>query len=494
MDIDIAWLLQCLDRFMAGGSYINDFYETNPPLSFIIYLPAYPFYTFLGLDAKFCVFLLFILYIVIANYTTLKLLRLNDYSKHDCMIVISACIFAQSWVSALSYGLKDHLIVIFLIPLCLYQYTTIHKANIPKHIALLSIIMGGVAVCLKPYYAILPGLLFLYRMKKNALMSTVTSMGFIGLAVIGSVYLAFIYIYTPEFIDLLPEIISVYSVEQPYPLSFRLHYVMYAIAGFVFAHILFKNEDQQNLKNIVLFFTILSIICLIPFALQNKGFHYHALPTLAFGMISLFIGIYGITKKLLDDSDFAIWAVLLAMSIMSFTYTTGGKNANMSRGQYIAHPLTDTIEELAWNNVYATYDFKNMLTPLPYLTNLQNGSRYGQVWTLGGLLEKINLTQDEEERVAIKDEMNKYITVMADDLSRYKPSVITIPQYMDKAVGKHTKNYYNFLIKNDAFKEKMQNYEYNDTIKFDYTLTLNNTNEEKIVPHDIYVLKRDHNL
>ena len=80
-DIDIGWLLQCLDRFIAGGTYNDDFYETNPPLSFLIYLPAYPLYSYLGISAKAAVTTLFTIYIAISSLSIYSLIQKSASNK-----------------------------------------------------------------------------------------------------------------------------------------------------------------------------------------------------------------------------------------------------------------------------------------------------------------------------------------------------------------------------------------------------------------------------
>ena len=496
MDIDMGWLLQCLDRFLNGGTYKSDFYETNPPLSFLVYLPAYPFFSYLGLDPKISVFMLFMGYIVITNLIVFSLLKSCEFKSTDIAIILCACIIGQTWGSAIPYGSKDHLILMFMIPLCLYQSMLTSGKKATTFAAIGSVVVGATAICLKPHYGFITALFFLHRMYSGKpVLSVLKAPDFLGLFVCGMTYVLFVLVVTPEFFEILPEIMSIYGVERPFPLSSRLHYGIYAIIGFVLGSWLLIEDEDRRLKQALYAFTFLSLISFIPYLLQDKGWHYHAIPILSYGMMSLFIASYTIAKKIVDHTDVAIWVSCGIIAMISYMYTSGGKGGTLTNGQYMAQPLVDKIDERAWNRVYATYGFQNMLTPLPYISDdLKNGSRFGQLWTIGGLLEKMSITEDENDRKKIKEDMYSYVDMIVVDMRRFKPSVITIPQFRDPETDAPGKKYYEFLMNHEGFRQNMDNYVYEDTLPFDYTLAINNTNLEKIVPHDVFILKRDHSL
>ncbi len=481
----MGWLLQCLDRFIAGGTYTNDFYETNPPLSFLMYIPAYPLYSYLGIDPQTSVLVCFLGYIAIANITLYKML------PHNKAIITSAFLIAQTWSMGISFGTKDHLIFIFLPALCLFQYliTTNHKPGKLESIS--SIIMGGIAIAIKPHFALIPAAFFIHRLYVScSIKNCIKSPDFLGLLIFGISYLILITLLTPSFWDILPIVVSLYSVDKPFPLSTRLFYLAFA----AFALICTIFIENKNIKASIYTCTALSILCVFPYILQNKGFHYHAIPLLGFAITALFLGIYGASKYLTPHRDIRLWISTIFIAMLCLTYTTGGKKQFQTDGQFFAQPLIDTIDELAWNRTYATYDFKAPLGALPYMSDLKNGSRFGQIWPLYGLYQKHKNAKTDEAREALKTQMLAQVDMIAEDMIRFKPSVITIPQYQDPATKERTKNYYNFLIQNENFKKNMQNYIFEDTVTIDISFAQNNKNPDKIVYHDVYILKKDHDL
>ena len=503
IDVDTAWLLECLERFLAGGTYINDFYETNPPLSFLIFLPAYPLYTYLGMDPMVSVFINLVIYLGIADYTLIRLLQKENRMKaQDIVIIMTALLIAQSWIAGVSFAAKDHLISVFLLPLSLYQFRLTRGLKTGAPLAAASVIIGGLAICLKPYYAVIPALFFTHRLyTTRSLKKCIFAPDFWGMLIIGISYFLLIGILTPEFFDLLPQIVSLYSVDEPFPLSMRYYYVVYGLFAAISAPFIFTDKSHDVLKYSVYALAAISVISMIPYILQDKGFHYQALPTFCYGAAAIFIALYGFAKELLHSkSDVSLWIAAAAIILVFGTVLYSVKKPTASKDQFMAIPLVEKIDELAWNRVYANYYYKHLLVHLPKISTLKNGSRFGEIWPLTGLTNLALKTDNPEERAKIKKQMYKIVDMMAEDMKRYKPSVILIPQFTDPETNMPGKKYYNFLIKHDGFRENLKNYEYYDTILFSLDSTVEATsanlkeNPDQIVPHDIYVLRRDNTL
>lgn len=499
MDLDIGWLLQCLERFIAGGKYGIDFYESNPPLSFLIYLPTLPLYSYLPISPQVSVLITFAGYMTIANFTIYKLFKHLDYEISEICIIIAALIIAQSWVAGISFGSKDHLIFVFLPAICLLQYMITINKKPSTAIMILAIIMGGIAICLKPYYAIVPALFFAHRLFiSRSLVKTIISPDFIGMLIIGLLYLGFIYLFTPEYINIImPELTPIYGLDKPFPIFTRLNYLIYAGIAAILGFFITKSHANNTKMQHVIFACVgLSIACTIPYYIQQKGFHYHAIPLLSFAMVALFLGCFATAKTFLRHNDLSLWVACAVIAVLSLSFTTGGKYKYLTNGQFTAQPLVETIDDLAWNKTYATYDMKQMLSALPYISNLKNGSRFGHIWGVHGLSIKMKTVSDEQEKQAIKAQMLGYVDMMAQDMLRYKPSVIIIPRYSKPNTNdnNNNNNYLKFLMSSESFKNSMQNYIFEASIPFDTTLTGTSYDPEKIVVHDVYVLKEDHNF
>ncbi len=498
MNMDIGWLLQCLERFLNGGTYSADFYETNPPLSFLIYLPAFPLYTYLGWDALYAIIGVFFAYIALSNLTVAALLKKLNLTRDSIVLIISGCLIVETWAAGMSFGQRDHLVFTFLLPLCLYQYlaTTADKP-VPLSLSIPSILMGGIAICLKPYYGIITALFFAHRLyTTRSLSKCIMSADFIGLAIIGASYIAFVVTQTPDFLSvILPEVLSLYSIDKPYPLNSRFFYVGYAIVATGFALFLKKeNTTEKNIRTCVFILTGLSILCFIPYLLQNKGFHYHAFPAMAFGMLALFLSIYNVITEIIKTPNTAL--IIACTIIVSLTYSvTIGKTSSqfLTAKQYLKTPLIHTITQNAWNDTFVVYDFKSTFTSIPSLTELKNGSRFGQLWPLYNLSLLHGIVQTEEQRQKVKQDMLTVVDLLVEDLEKSPPSVIAIPRYPDPATQQETDTFIKFLRSHEGFDNKMNDYQLEGTKKYNRCLHNDNSDVECMLSYDVYVLKQPEN-
>ncbi len=501
LDVDVAWLLQCLERFLSGGTYTDDFYETNPPLSFLIYLPAYPFFATIGLSAKLSILILFLIYVLFSNAVLFKLLQKIEISASTAIVVCCATLTAQTWGTGMYFGLKDHLILSFLTPFILLQYLiSTSKEKISRVLSVNATLMGGIALCLKPHYAIIPATLYIHRLiTAKSLKKCIISIDTIGLTLCGTAYISFIYIFTPEFISvILPETSTLYSVETPFPIGIYLKvFVVTVIAALIgFALVIgARNDEQLEIKKVIMAFSTLSALCLLPYIIQNKGFLYHTVPFFGFGVAALTMAAYGTCRLITKKKTPALLIALILIGVLTHVNTRSYTSAIMNNKQFKAQPIAEFIEENAWNKVYITYDMKSMLAPLPYLLDVKSGSRFGQIWNLNALSIISSRTQNEEKGRKIKEEMMHIIDMMAEDINKNKPSVIAIPLYpTNTETNEPAEMYYEFLMANDNFAKAMKNYTKEERIPFNKSLNMGDNNENNIIWHNMYILNQNNNL
>ncbi|MGH1404492.1 MAG: hypothetical protein ACRBDL_09630 [Alphaproteobacteria bacterium] len=494
MNMDVGWLLQCLDRFLSGGTYSENFYETNPPLSFLIYLPAYPLYSYLEWDALHAIMTIFLFYIGLSTLAMVGLLRQLNLTRDSIILIISGYLIVDTWAAGMSFGQRDHLVFTFLIPLCLYQYLSTMQKPIPTWLSALSIILGGIAICLKPYYGLVTALLFVHRLyKTRSLSQCIVSKDFLGLVIIGGSYIAFVATTTPDFLSvILPEVLSLYSIDKPYPLSSRFFYIGYAVVATAFAYFLKKETiTGQNIRICVFILTGFSILCFIPYLLQNKGFHYHAFPSMAFGMLALFLSTYNVITEIIKKPNTALVIACIIISSLTYSVTIGKTTSQfLTAKQYLKTPLIASITDNAWNGTFTVYDFKSTFTALPFLSGLNNGSRFGQLWPLYNLSLLHGMVKTEEERDQVKKDMMAVVDLLVEDIEKQPPSVIAIPRYPDPATQKETDAFLTFLRTHQQFDENLKNYHFEGTKKYNRCLHNDNSDAECILSYDVYVLEQ----
>lgn len=500
LDVDIAWLLQCLERFMAGGTYTESFYETNPPLSFLIYLPAHPLYTILGLSAKLSVLLTFLIYTAISNILLFKLLKNTTLSPTTCIAILAAAITAQTWGAGMTFGLKDHLILVFLTPFTLLQYQiTTTPDKISKTTAIFGSLLGAIALCLKPHYAVIPAALLVHRIiSTKSVKNIILSTELWTIAITFAAYLAFIYAVTPDFIHtIMPNVIELYGIETPFPIGMNLKSFVITIASAFIAYALLlanKGDENIEIRNSILLCAFISALCVIPYLLQNKGFYYHTIPYIGFGVMAMVLAIYGMSRLITKHKDISLWITLFIAGLLTYANTTSTGEGVMNNEQFKAQPIAEFIEENAQGGSYITYDMKSMLAPLPYLIDVKNASRFGQIWNLHALSILSSQTTDKNEQEKIKTKMMNVINMMAQDIEKNKPDVVAIPLYpTDPESNEPTEKFLEFLLANQNFATAMNEYQKETRLKFNKSLAVGNNDAKNIIWHDMYVRKTNQN-
>ncbi|MDH5722076.1 MAG: hypothetical protein OEY94_01980 [Alphaproteobacteria bacterium] len=497
MDTDTGWLLQCLERFLSGGNYSTDFYETNPPLSFLIYLPAYPLYITGLVHAKTAILLVFLSYIFIANILLYYLLRQIPLNKMQAISLVACLVISQTWMSGVNFGSKDHLIYICLLPYCIYQVLILQGQTVHKPTTTLVSLLAGLALCIKPHYAIIPALFAVQRLVRNkSLYKTMLSRDFIIIALVIFAFALFYALRFPDFFTIiLSDLREIYSNESRFDITNYLSFLSLPFMALLcFGLLPDDNESYNRLKPVIYNLALLSFVLFVPFAVQGKGFEYQAIPFIGTGLIVLLFSLFCLLTYHIKQ-PLLVLTLIFSLSISLLTKLNTGKNKDlMNSEEFVSLPYHQKLEEYAWNNVYASYEFHSLVLALPYYTDLKNGSRFGQLWPISGLSQKLQQNHlPEKERLKVQEKMRHYISMLAQDIDRYKPSVISIPQYYDPENNGPSKKYLDFLLSNPEFKEKMRSYDFVERVDFDKSLIVVGIKEEKdkILSFDLFQRRKD---
>lgn len=498
INTDFGWLLTCLDRFMAGGTYTKDFYETNPPLSFLIYLPAYPLYRTVINDPALVIVLNFALYMSLTAFLLWRFMKLYGYETPLIAGAFSSFLFVNTWLLGSSFGQKDQLVMLFMMPYVMLQAGIIKNLTIPKNLLLPTSLLGALAVCIKPHYVIVPLLFIGVRLfLERSPIKLLKSIDIIVFAITGLAYLVILRLFFPDFIEtILPQAAELYLHDEPYPVTIRLPLAFYALGSGFLALFLAETERTAKLKITLYALIGLSLICIMPYLAQNKGLMYQTIPFYGYGVMALMLVLFGLVYKNVRLTEVAVLIPFALMLLVNYSAMRGYPPGLMKASEFKNFAYHQKIHQLAWNGVYMDLHMKPYNLALPhYDRSLTQGSRFGQIWPLFGLNAVFKQARTEEERKKIRQELDSFVDLIAEDIDRYKPSLIAIPSYRVDGSGsdKPQKNYYNMLIKNINFTKKMESYEFVETLTFDqglYDRGSSRKYKEKLLTTDLYVLKK----
>ena len=255
---DVAFLTWAADRVMHGEVFGRDIYEINPPLSFMIYVPAALMAQLIGFDAAIRLWVVFL-----ASLSIVCLWNTADRSIRLPAIVALGLFFALFMPA--EFGQRDQLTLL----LCA-AYASGHSER--RGQALLNGVMAGIGFAMKPYFLVPLLLIFATRRKIRTEEWAIAATGLLYGA---SLPLFF----QPYLFELLPKQVDVYwLINGPITTIFyKLAIVPLCLAVFYVVA-----APQPAVRG----FAAAALGFAIAVALHRKGYQYNFLP--AFGFLVIY--------------------------------------------------------------------------------------------------------------------------------------------------------------------------------------------------------------
>lgn len=481
LNTDFGWLFTCLERFLAGGTYTTDFYETNPPLSFLIYYPAYLLYKIAGISPEQAIFLLFSITSALIGMVIWKYLRIYGFSKTMMIAFLGSYLFVGTWIISSAFGQKDHLVFILLLPYFLMNVGQIGHKQIPRPLAITTSVLGALAICIKPYYIIIPAVFYLYKLhSERSPVKLLLSLDLWIFVLAGGLYALVMHLFFQDYLNIiLPEVLELYTVDVPMPVLELLKFLFLSLGAFVVMLFVYETEETKYLKVSVYSLIGLSILCAIAYYTQNKGFFYQSIPFFACSSLAFILALFGLIYQSSRMADVAILIPCFILLIFTKAYMVGHPPGHLKASEFAQIPYHQKLKEYAKNGTYIDLEMKSSSLALPYYLNLKNGSRFGQIWPILGLKYKFEESLTEDEKNTLRKRLNHFIDMIAEDIGKNSPSVISVPRYTETGKPEPTQSYYNFFMKNENFAEAMKKYKFAETFVFDKNIYIRGSKNKK---------------
>src|SRR5580700_2691649 len=153
---DVASLLYDTELFLSGGTYVKDFFETNPPMIFILYSPIVILQkiTHFNIKTIVCFYIILFAFISLAVcYALLKhIISEKDSYLRSAIIFVLLCAFLL--IPITDFGQREHLLCILGMP---YVFAVVVRAKgiaISVTEATVIGLIGGLVFSLKPFFLI----------------------------------------------------------------------------------------------------------------------------------------------------------------------------------------------------------------------------------------------------------------------------------------------------------------------------------------------------
>jgi sterol desaturase/sphingolipid hydroxylase (fatty acid hydroxylase superfamily) len=288
---DNDWYLIVTPRLMAGGRYIADFMEPNPPLILLLTIPSILIEHAAGLG-RYVAFSLYIsLLILLALGLARRYLRwlLADQPIGLAIATLGTAailVFPPSY----DFGQREHIFCILFLPGLLWFAAREAGRDAPidwqDHLAIL---LAAVAALIKPFYLLVPAVLFLTHWARGRRLGNLLDPWVITHAFLTAAYLALIVFRFPDYLAAIPLYRDGYfGLERGWidVVSDVRGLIAALILAFAMVEVLPLTRDQRLFLRPVVLTAVLGLVMGL---IQKKGFGYQFMAALEFSLLALLL-------------------------------------------------------------------------------------------------------------------------------------------------------------------------------------------------------------
>lgn len=493
MQADVAWLTHGARILLDGGNFFDDFYETNPPLSTILYIPAAYLERLTSLSLPqstvvYCVILsVFVLSLCYFLAQRIPFFNATEEKRGLTNITFLTLAISILFLCGENLGQRDIVAGFGTYAFCLSQYIITSRIKAPTPLLITAQLVGAISALIKPHWGVFIVIGFAYRAWKQKRYSVIFDRDFLIISLMTAAYAYALFVFYPGYMTFVfPDVLKIYAAAPPQPVHFIVSLVALTIvptASFWALANEFKFSDQ-HIKYLKFCF-FLTAISTIPVLLQMKGFRYHYAVATSFTIASFTLfAVAAFQSKIrkmtcLKHAFIVPFILLLAFTVFSRQYLDKVEI-------YTDSKLYKTIQKYAAPDESYFILFENMglIFPLNQYIERPYGSRFASYWFFTGLL-------DTGKNDYIQQ---KYGNLIAEDLGRYKTKVYVIQRIKVFSGQEGTSDDVtplSFLSGNPIFKEEWQKYTLAETITFPREginfVHKKGQNEDPNITMDIYV-------
>ena len=468
---NISWLLMAAERLLQGQSMSEHIYETNPPLSIIIYTPHVLAAKLLGMKLPIASYYVTSIFVLLSVVTMNKLIRYLPHIPNIQRYSFIACYaLSITIITTVFYSDREHLILLGLAPFVVTQFMLLHRIALPKLLVYCVFIVGAFCILVKPHYGLLPTVFLLTRLIKHRQVNFFKAPDFQVLAIMTLLYIGVMAIFFYDYVTIIfPDVATLYVNSGSDFLSImnasQIHMLAY-IAFFLFE--VFREDLKKPQKSLVVFIYSCCILCLVPYYVQLKGFYNHLIPAYAFFMMGLCLTLMFRSENLIKLKKLSFLQLLIPfIALMSVANAISPLNTDFPQHKNIPNmPVAEVLEEKCPKpcTFFAFHGDIEIMNPTAAYMGYNHGSRFPVFWFLPQVLATLEDNKARENGLSL---MDKYTQMVAEDLEYYKPDILLIAQDIPVAYLT-TFNFISFFAHNEHVKRELEeHYEKDGILEFD---------------------------
>lgn len=426
---DNAFLTNAAMQLLGSIRMNEGYYDTNPPMSFLLYIPPALAVLWTGVPIYYAIFGYGCALLALSAFALNMLLRETElYTPPQRQIVLCIYLLCNTIAVNTAFAERDHFIAMALLPLMYLLQATTLKKTVPLNLKWGVLVFGGLALLIKPHYGLFPALVFGHRMITQKRLSVVLDTDFVILAVCTALYITLVLTAFPDFVSIiLPDVTRMYALSlDNFAFVTTIQYGLSILLVMLFVQLAFTNERLKI--QILLGYALL---CLLIFALQGKGYFYQLIPFMMFFSIGLslvfFKTLTDCCPSVLKDRKYPISIVLICVFFVHNYYTLlQPKIPFLTHTTYQKTELAQIIGQCEGDCSFFMFNDRiDMMHELAVYTGQPLATRFPTMFFLPFLMPE-NSVFDETEKQKLAQ---KYTDMLASDFKKFRPQTLIIGRF-----------------------------------------------------------------
>jgi hypothetical protein len=279
---DISWLVLASGRMLAGGTYAQNFFETNPPMILYIYAPVVLalklFSVSTAVAVRAYVFILASLSLALCFALLRKIFSKDSTSRSILFFALAAIFFL---LPQNEFGQREHILILFSMPYFLLTALRWENNTVKSRYAVLAGLLAGISFGMKPFFLIPSVLLESYYLLRWRNLRSVLRLENITIAGVLTIYLIVIYFRHSDYLHIVIPLLSQFYYQKfrlpaiEMLLSQQACFTYFALAFFLIRY------SYNSYKTLCSVLAISALGFFFTYFIQGQLWYYHALPAFA---------------------------------------------------------------------------------------------------------------------------------------------------------------------------------------------------------------------
>ncbi|MEK9280694.1 MULTISPECIES: hypothetical protein [unclassified Bradyrhizobium] len=416
LNADLGWLLTANEKILDGRKLGVDLFESNPPLSVYMYMPAAMLARETGVAPEFIVIILVIIEIVGVLFVIDRAAAAANLGVRERDVSTWSLALLLAILPGAVFGQREHIAVIALTPFV--AITAIRWRDLdPGPVAILAGLGAGLAMCIKPFFVLVAGLPIVLRViRQRSLRPLFTSEAFTAAAttisygaILVAIFPAYLLVYAPmvaeAYLPIRQELLSLI----PIPI---------AVIGASVVFLRLVAPESFKMWSDATPWLAASVGGAATFLVQGKGWPYTAFALCLFAMAAPLLHLC--TKTLRPPIVLAGVAVLAFIGLYLSSPAPGFPPLERSVQALVKHPRLLTIT-----------DHIGLGHPLVrQLDGSWVGSSCAQLLAGGAILREQTSHPTQDEQAKLDGIIHFERRQLLADLRNGRPDVILVDTYL----------------------------------------------------------------